>query len=58
MDKLNRELYKARERFSHKESKSEYVDQNELWQDKGMENMNERRVERHEEIVRKAILTG
>ena len=29
------------ERFSHQEGKSEYVDQNEVWQDKGMENMKE-----------------
>ena len=29
------------ERFSHQEGKSEYVDQNEVWRDKGMENMKE-----------------
>ena len=41
LDKLNSELYVAKERFSHQEGKSEYVHQNEVWRDKGMENMKE-----------------
>lgn len=41
MDKLNRELYIIKESFSDQEGKSEYVDQNKAWKNKGLKNMKE-----------------
>lgn len=41
LDKLSSKLYIAKGRLTDKESKSEYIHQNEAWRDKGMESMKE-----------------